>query len=264
MLINANGIEIHCELSGKKDAPIVVLSHSLGSSMVMWEPQLAVLEPRFRVLRYDMRGHGDSEVAKGAYSLEMLAQDVIGLLDALEIKKAHFVGLSIGGMIGQGLGLDYADRLLSLTLCDTAPILPEEAKPLFLERIDLARTQGMTSLVEGTLARWFTAPFLEKAPSMVARIRAQIQATPVDGFIGCSHAIMNLDYLDRLSAIALDTLIIVGEDDPGTPVSAAEAIHAEIRNSQLEILPSAMHLCNIEQADRFNNTIQAFLKADDQ
>ena len=164
MLINANGIEIHCELSGKKDAPIVVLSHSLGSSMVMWEPQLAVLEPCFCVLRYDMRGHGDSEVAKGAYSLEMLGQDVIGLLDALEIKKAHFVGLSIGGMIGQGLGLDHADRLLSLTLCDTAPKLPEGAKPLFQERIDLARTQGMTSLVEGTLARWFTPPFLEKAP----------------------------------------------------------------------------------------------------
>jgi len=260
MLIKTNGIKIHCELTGKPDAPVVVLSHSLASSMVMWEPQLEVLEPFFRVLRYDMRGHGSSDVVKGAYSLEMLGDDVVGLLDALEISKAHFMGLSIGGMIGQGLAIEHADRLLSLILCDTAPILPEEAKPLFQERIDQAREQGMASLVEGVLDRWFTPPFLEKAPPMVGRIRAQIQDTPVDGFIGCSHAIMNLDYLDRLSAIALDTLIIVGEDDPGTPVSAAEAIHAEIRNSKLTVLPSSMHLCNIEQAERFNQALLAFLK----
>ena len=261
MLIETNGINLYYELSGQPEAPVVVLSHSLGSSMVMWEPQLAVLEARFRVLRYDMRGHGESEVTMGAYTLEMLGQDVVGLLDALEIEKAHFVGLSIGGMIGQGLGLNHAGRLLSLTLCDTAPILPEEAKPLFRERMDLARSQGMVSLVEGTLARWFTPPFLEKDPPVVGQIRAQIEATPVDGFVGCSHAILDLNYIDRLAAIDLDTLIIVGEDDPGTPVAAAEAIRAEIRDSRLEVLPSAMHLCNIEQADRFNNALLAFLES---
>ena len=260
MLIKTNGIKIHCELTGKPDAPVVVLSHSLASSMVMWEPQLEVLEPFFRVLRYDMRGHGSSDVVKGAYSLEMLGDDVVGLLDALEISKAHFMGLSIGGMIGQGLAIEHADRLLSLILCDTAPILPEEAKPLFQERMDQAREKSMAFLTEGVLGRWFTPSFLEEAPPMVGRIRAQIQDTPVDGFIGCSHAIMNLDYLDRLSAIALDTLIIVGEDDPGTPVAAAEAIHAEIRNSKLKVLPSAMHLCNIEQAGKFNKALLAFLK----
>ena len=259
MLIETNGINLYYELSGQPVAPVVVLSHSLGSSMVMWEPQLEVLEPHFCVLRYDMRGHGKSEVARGAYSLEMLGQDVVRLLDALEIEKAHFVGLSIGGMIGQGLGLNHKERLLSLTLCDTAPILPEEAKPLFRERMDLARTQGMASLVEGTLARWFTPPFLEKDPPMVGRIREQIEATPVDGFIGCSHAILDLNYIDRLAAIDLDTLIIVGEDDPGTPVAAAEAIHAEIRNSRLKVLPSAMHLCNIEQAEAFNKVLMDFL-----
>lgn len=260
MLIKSNGIEMHCELSGKPDAPVVVLSHSLGSSMVMWEPQLKVLEADFHVLRYDMRGHGDSEVTQGAYSLEMLGRDVVGMLAALQIDKAHFVGLSIGGMIGQGLGLNHADRLLSLTLCDTALVLPEEAKPLFRERMDLAGSQGMAALAEGTLARWFTPPFLKEAHPMVKRIRAQIEATPVEGFVGCSHAIMALDYKDRLAAIDLDTLIIVGEDDPGTPVSAAEAIHAEIRNSQLKVLPSAMHLCNIEQAQAFNTVLMDFLK----
>jgi len=259
MLIESNGIKMHCELSGQADAPVVVLSHSLASSMVMWEPQLAMLASDFRVLRYDMRGHGESDVTKGEYSLEMLGQDVIGLLDALKIEKAHFVGLSIGGMIGQGLGLDHADRLLSLTLCDTAPILPQDAKPLFQERMDLARSQGMASLVKGTLARWFTPPFLAQDPPMVDRIRAQIEATPVDGFIGCSHAIMDLDYIDRLAGIDLDTLIIVGEDDPGTPVTAAEAIHAKIPDSHLKVLPSAMHLCNIEQVDAFNKALLKFL-----
>lgn len=260
MRIKANGIEIHCELTGKPDAPVVVLSHSLASSMVMWEPQLKVLEPDFRVLRYDMRGHGSSEVVKGAYTLEVLGNDVIGLLDALDIGSVHFMGLSIGGMIGQGLALDHADRLQSVILCDTAPLLPEEAKPLFVERITQAREHGMASLAEGTLARWFTPSFLEKDPPVVNQIHKQILATPVEGFIGCSHAILGLNYLDRLAEIGLETLVIVGEDDPGTPVTAAEAIHGEIRNSELVILPSAAHLCNIEQAENFNRAISDFLQ----
>lgn len=260
MRINANEIEINYELSGKPDASVVVLSHSLASSMVMWVPQLKVLESHFRVLRYDMRGHGDSEVTGGAYTLELLENDVIGLLDALDIQYAHFVGLSIGGMIGQGLALDHAARLQRVILCDTAPLLPEEAKPLFQERMDRARDRGMASLVEETLARWFTAPFLEKDPPVANQIRKQILATSVEGFIGCSHAILGLNYLDRLSEIDRDTLIIVGEDDPGTPVSAAEAIHGEIRNSELVILSSAAHLSNIEQAEGFNNAILDFLK----
>ena len=138
MLIKANGIEIHCELTGKPGAPAVVLSHSLASGMVMWEPQHDVLEDNFRVLQYDMRGHGSSEVVKGAYTLELLGNDVIGLMDALGIESAHFIGLSIGGMIGQCFALNYADRLKSLTLCDTSAIMPDEAKPILQGRIAAA------------------------------------------------------------------------------------------------------------------------------
>ena len=261
MMIKANGIEINYELTGKSDAPVVVLSHSLASSMVMWESQLTVLEPAFQVLRYDMRGHGNSEVLKGAYTLEMLGNDVIGLLDALDIQSVHFVGLSIGGMIGQGLALDHSDRLKSVALCDTAPVLPEEAKPLFEGRMAQADDHGMASLVEETLARWFTAPFLEKDPPIVNQISKQIQATPVDGFIGCSHAILGLSYLERLSEIDLDTLIIAGEEDPSMPVAAAEAMHHEIQNSELIILPAAAHLSNIEQAEGFNKAILNFLRS---
>lgn len=260
-MIKTNGIEMNYELSKEKDAPVVVLSHSLACSMVMWQPQLEVLESHFRVLRYDMRGHGKSEANEGAYTLEQLAADVIGLLDALELDRVHFVGLSIGGMIGQCLALNYADRLQTLALCDTAAIIPEEAKPLFEERIRRARDQGMEALVEETLERWFTQPYLKQNSPEVERIRNQILATPVAGFIGCSKAILGLNYVERLSQIKLPTLIIVGEDDPGTPVAASEAIHKRIQNSKLVVLPSAAHLCNIEQTDAFNAALLPFLQA---
>jgi 3-oxoadipate enol-lactonase len=260
MMIKINGLAMNYELSKEKDAPVVVLSHSLACSMVMWQPQLEVLESHFRVLRYDMRGHGKSEANEGAYTLEQLAADVIGLLDALELDRVHFVGLSIGGMIGQCLALNYADRLQTLALCDTAAIIPEEAKPLFEERIRRARDQGMEALVEETLERWFTQPYLKQKSPEVKRIRNQILTTPVAGFIGCSKAILGLNYVERLSQIKLPTLIIVGEDDPGTPVAASEAIHQRIQNSKLVVLPSAAHLCNIEQAEAFNAALLPFLR----
>jgi 3-oxoadipate enol-lactonase len=261
MLIGTNGIEIHCEISKEKDAPVVVLSHSLSCSMAMWEPQLEVLEPHFRVLRYDMRGHGKSEAPKGAYTLDQLAADVIGLLDAFGLDRVHFVGLSIGGMIGQCLALKYSDRLRSLSLCDTAPVIPEEAKPLFEERMTRARDGGMEALVQETLERWFTQPYLNQNPPEVDHIRKQILGTPVAGFIVCSHAILGLNFVERLSEIKLPTLIIVGEDDPGTPVEASQAIHQRIGNSKLVVLPSAAHLSNIEQADAFNAALISFLLA---
>lgn len=261
MLIGTNGIEIHCEISKEKDAPVVVLSHSLSCGMAMWEPQLEVLEPHFRVLRYDMRGHGKSEAPKGAYTLDQLAADVIGLLDVFGLDRVHFVGLSIGGMIGQCLALKYSDRLRSLSLCDTAPVIPEEAKPLFEERMTRARDGGMEALVQETLERWFTQPYLNQNPPEVDHIRKQILGTPVAGFIGCSHAILGLNFVERLSEIKLPTLIIVGEDDPGTPVEASQAIHQRIGNSKLVVLPSAAHLSNIEQADAFNAALISFLLA---
>jgi 3-oxoadipate enol-lactonase len=260
MRIESNGIGINCEFSGKEDAPVVVLSHSLGSSMEMWDPQLEALEPHFRVLRYDMRGHGRSEAPEGAYTLELLARDVIGLLDALKTNTVHFVGLSIGGMIGQCLGLDYSERLRSLVLCDTASAISEESRKIFLEREQIAREKGMSSLVDGTMERWFTPRYLEANPAKVDPIRRQFLATPVPGFVGCSWAIRGLDYLDRLTEIRLPCLVMVGEDDPGTPVAASEAIVDRISGAELKILPSAAHLSNIEQSEMFNAGLVDFLK----
>ena len=261
MKISANGIQINYELTGRKEAPVVMLSHSLASSMVMWNPQLKPLESHFQVLRYDMRGHGDSEAPDGAYTLELLADDAIALLDALGIDRVHFVGLSIGGMIAQGLGLDYGDRLNSLTLCDTSAIMPSEAQPILQERIAAARENGMADQVDGTMERWFTPAYLEANSPEVEMIRRQIAATPLAGYIGCSEALKGLNYLDRLSAIKLPTLIMVGEEDPGTPVAASEAIQQRISGSQLVILPSARHLSNIEQAEAFNESLLKFLRS---
>ena len=260
MRIKANNIQINYELSGKKGAPVVVLSHSLACSLVTWNPQMDALNPYFQVLRYDMRGHGHSEAPPGPYTLELLAEDVVGLLDALEIDRVHFTGLSVGGMIGQSLALNHAKRLRSLALCDTSSIVPQEAQPIWDERIERTRAKGMESQVNETMERWFTPAFLKQNPPMVGLIRKQILATPVAGYLGCAEAIRRLNYLNRLAQIKLPTLIMVGEDDPGTPVSASQAMHERIPNSKLVILPSARHLSNVEQAEAFNAALLAFLK----
>ena len=260
MRIKANGIQINYELSGKKGAPVVVLSHSVSSSLLMWNPQMDALNPYFQILRYDIRGHGRSDAPSGAYTMDLLGEDVIKLLDALSIDRVHFVGLSMGGMIGQCLALNYSHRLKSLTLCDTGAVVPAEAQPIWQERIDKARTEGMEKRLEETMERWFTPSFLAQDSKMLALIREQLLATPVSGYIGCAEAIRKLNYLNRLSEIKMPTLIMVGEDDQGTPVSASEAMHKRISNSKLAVLPSARHLSNVEQAEAFNTTLLNFLQ----
>ncbi len=261
MIIEANGIKINYQLSGKKGAPVVTLSHSLASSLAMWNPQMDALNSHFRVLRYDMRGHGNSDVTPGPYTLELLAEDVIRLLDALNIDRVHFVGLSIGGMIGQSLALNYANRIRSLALCDTASVMPAEAQPIWQERINKARSKGMEAQVDETMERWFTSSFLKQGSSMLKIIREQILATSIEGYIGCAEAIRKLNNLSRLSGIKMPTLIMVGEEDPGTPVSASQAIHERISNSKLVILPFARHLSNVEQTEAFNAALLEFLES---
>lgn len=260
MQVRANNILTNYTFTGKDKAPVVVLSHSLGSSLAMWERQIESLEPYFQVLRYDTRGHGRSDAPAGAYTLEELGEDAIALLDRLGIDAAHWVGLSMGGMIGQCLALHHAHRLQSLSLCDTASLISEEAQPLWQERINMARDKGMEALVRETLERWFTPPYLSRNTPDIKRIRRHFLATPVAGFVGCSEAIRGLNYLDRLSEITTPTLIIVGEQDPGTPIAAAQAMHERISGSKLTVLPSAAHLSNVEQPEAFNSALMRFLR----
>jgi 3-oxoadipate enol-lactonase len=259
MKITANGISMNYQLEGPASAPVVTLSHSLATNLSMWDPQIPMLTSRYRVLRYDARGHGGTDAPEGPYSLEQLAEDARALLKALEIARTHFIGLSMGAMIGQILGLQCPQILQSLILCDTSSRVPPEAKPTWDERIRVARAQGMEPHVEPTISRWFTAPFREKRPDVVDPVRAMIRGTSPRGYIGCGQAIAALDLTDRLHAIGLPTLIIVGEDDPGTPVAASRTIHEKIKGSELVILKSASHLSNMEQPDAFNRAVTAFL-----
>ncbi len=261
MFKTVNGIRLNYEISGPQNSHVVMLSHSLATTWKMWEPQIHLLESKFQVLRYDTRGHGLSDAPEGAYTLEQLATDVIGLLDELDIQKIHWVGLSMGGMIGQCLGLNHADRIESLSLCDTTAVIPDDAQPIWQERIEIAREHGMTALVESTLERWFTTPYRQTNPPEVQQIREMVLQTPVAGYIGCSEAICNLNYIPRLHKIKIPTLIMVGADDPGTPVAESQAMHAAISDSKLVILPSAAHLSNIEQAEAFNKNLVRFLES---
>jgi 3-oxoadipate enol-lactonase len=259
MKITANGISINYLIEGPASAPVVTLSHSLATNLSMWDPQIPALTTRYRVLRFDTRGHGGTDAPEGPYSLEQLAEDVRALLQALKIARAHFIGLSMGGMIGQILGLQHPQMLHSLVLCDTSSRVPAEAKPMWEERIKVARTQGMEPHVELTIGRWFTAPFRDKRPDVVDPVRAMIRATNPRGYIGCSQAIAALNLTDRLHAISVPTLVVVGEDDPGTPVAASRTIHEKIKGSELVILKSASHLSNMEQSEAFNQAVTVFL-----
>ena len=260
MKISANGISINYTFDGPADAPVVTMSHSLATDRGMWDPTVPALTSRFRVLRYETRGHGQTEAPRGAYTLEQLADDARALLRALGIQRTHWVGLSMGGMIGQVLALKASDVLLSLSLCDTSSRIPADAKPQWEDRIRTAEAKGMEPLVEPTLARWFTAPFRERRKDVVDRVATMIRTTPVAGYVGCCHAISALNLTDRLSAIKLPTIVIVGEDDPGTPVAASRLIAENIKGARLEIISSAAHLSNIEQPEAFNRALSSFLE----
>jgi 3-oxoadipate enol-lactonase len=261
MKTRANGIQINYEVHGKEGAPWLVLGHSLACSVRMWNPQVAALKDRYRILAYDSRGHGASEAPPGPYTLELLADDLFFLLKELKITAAHYCGLSMGGMIGQTFALKYPGALRTLTLADTTSRYPAEAWPLWQERIKIAETKGMEPLAQPTLERWFTGPFRKSNAAAVDAIRQLIVATPVAGYAGCCHAIPKINVTARLKEIKCPILVIVGADDPGTPVAMAQEIHANAPGSKLVVLPQAAHLANLEQPAGFSRALGDFLSS---
>lgn len=257
--ISANGLKINYELEGPENAPVVTFSHSLSANMKMWDAQVEALRGQYRILRYDTRGHGGTEAPEGPYTLEQLAGDVAGLLKALGIGQTHFVGLSLGGMTGQTLALEHPELLLSLTLCDTSSGYGPEATAMWEDRIRAAKENGLGATVETTIERWFSPGFIAQQPELIDQVRQMIRSTPVAGYAGCGHAIARLSLTDRIGAISAPTLIIVGEDDPGTPVEMHRIIHDRIADSELVVIPTARHLSNMESADEFNAALTRFL-----
>lgn len=257
MKAKISGIDVNYEVAGA--GPWVTMSHSLACDLHMWDEQMDALTKKYKVLRYDTRGHGQSDAPAGAYTLEQLADDAHGLLAHLGVKQTHWVGLSMGGMIGQTFALKYPGVFTSLTLADTTSRYPADAAPLWIERIKSVEKGGMQAVVDGTLARWLTEPYRKSNPQVADRIGSYIRRTPVAGFVGCCHAIPKINVTHRLKEIKCPTLIIVGEQDPGTPVAMAREIHDAMRGSQLVIIPSAAHLSNVEQPQAFNSALLGFL-----
>lgn len=253
-------VEINYAEDGPTDAPVIVFSNSLGANLSMWQAQADCFKKAYRVVRYDHRGHGNTAVPPGPYSFEELSNDVVALMDALDIGRAHFVGLSMGGMTALGLALDHAARMLSITSCNCVAGYGPEGLKVWDERIAAVEANGLEPILDGTMQRWFTEPTIAARADEMAAIRAMIAATPVAGYLACCGALKQLNYLDRLSTITLPTLFIAGTHDLGAPASAMQDMHSRVAGSRYVELDAA-HVSNIERPLEFNQALGDFLRA---
>ena len=256
MQTKANGITLNYQVDGPEGAPWVVFSNSLATDLSMWDEQAAALKKSFRVLRYDQRGHGGTEATGGRYNFDLLVADVIGLFDALSIRKAHFVGISMGGMTGLALAQKHPDRVESLAPCDCGPASTPASAQQWEERIAIAEKDGMEPLAMATAKRWFPPEFPESSPAFQKALD-MIRKTPAKGFIGCAGALANYDLKPGLPNINVPTLLIVGSKDATVP--GMKAINAAVPGSKLVELEGAGHLSSLEQPDAFNAALQQFL-----
>jgi 3-oxoadipate enol-lactonase len=249
-------------LEGPSGAPVVTLTHPLGVTLALWDDHVEALAKSFRVLRYDVRGHGGSEIPPGPYTLEQMAGDLFDLLDSLGIMETHFVGVSMGGLIGMTAALTRPSRIKSLVLCDTTACYGPGVRPMWEDRIRVAESEGMTAaLVDRTMAIWFTEAFRARQPDAVERVAAMLRKSDPRGYAAAIRAIGFVDLTERIGAIRCPTLVVVGEQDPGTPPAMARAIHERIAGSQLVVIPGMMHCAVVEDSDRFLAALLGFLPA---
>lgn len=251
--------QLHYEIEGPTGAPVLVLSNSLGTDLHMWDAQIASFSKSFRVLRYDTRGHGKSGVSHGPYSIEQLGRDVLGLLDALEIKRAHFCGLSMGGLIGQWLGIHASDRLHKLVLCNTAAKIggPDTWDPR-IEAVEKGGQQAMLELGAGAVGRWFTPEFARDHADKVKAVTDVLAATSPLGYAACCAAVRDADFRGQVGSIAVDTLVICGSHDAVTTVEDGHYLQNHIHGSQLSDFYAA-HLSSVELGDVFAWRVNEFL-----
>ena len=248
-----NAVDVHQVVSGRADGPVVVLSNSLGATHRMWDENLRDLERHFRVVRYDTRGHGGSPVPPGPYTIDDLADDVVALLDRLGVARAHFVGLSLGGMTGMRLAARNPDRVDRLVLlCTGAHLAPSSA---WSDRAATVRTDGSQAVAEAVVARWFTPGFLQANPDVKAACEATVAATPDEGYAGCCEVIAAMDLRADLPAISAPTLAIAGADDPATPPPHLKEIAETVQDGRLLVVPDSAHLANAEQPETITPAI---------
>jgi 3-oxoadipate enol-lactonase len=256
--IAAPGCRLHYRLDGLERAPVLLFSNSLGCDIGMWDSQVAVFSRTHRVLRCDTRGHGQSEVPPGPYTLESLGRDLVSLLDALHIERVHFCGLSLGGMIGMWMAVNAPHRLERIVLANTSARLgPPE---MWNDRIDMVRAHGMSPIADIVLQRWFTPSFRLAAPDAVEDCRRMLLGTSPEGYASCCAVIRDMDQVEAISRIATPTLVVIGEHDPATPPAHGQLIASRIPQAITVRLPAA-HLSNIETAPAFTAVVAQFLAA---
>jgi 3-oxoadipate enol-lactonase len=258
MKIRANGIAINYEIEGPDTAPCLVFSNSLATTLAMWDEQAAALTTKFRVLRYDQRGHGATEAPAGRYAFDTLLADALALLDALSIKTAHFAGLSMGGATALGLAEKHPDRFDRIIVCDSPCQSTPQSSQQWEERILVARDKGMAALVEPTVARWFPAETLASNPSYLDKVRGMIRDTPVNGFIGCAAALAAHDYASAVATVTRPVLFMVGEKDGATP-AAMRKLSEKLPGSRFVELPGAGHISNMDRPAEFTRAVADFL-----
>jgi 3-oxoadipate enol-lactonase len=258
MKVSANGASIHYAVDGH--GPWLTLAHPLGADLSIWDDLVPDLAAHFRILRYDSRGHGGSEVPRGPYTIEQLAADATALLSSLEIPRTHFVGISMGGAVAQQVALDAPERIASLTLIDTTAGYGDADAKLFLARAAQARERGMKDLADGTLARWLGERFRKRHPEQAERIRALVASAHPEGFAASCEALAAFDVRTRLSEIDAPTLVLVGENDPSTPPAMSRDLANGIKDARLEVVPDAAHLPIVEQKQFVTNALATFLQ----
>jgi 3-oxoadipate enol-lactonase len=254
-------VEIAYRVDGGAGLPWIVLSNSLATDHRMWEQQMPLLLQSFRVLRYDTRGHGASSAPSAPYSFGDLAGDVLALMDHLQIERASFMGLSLGGMTGLELALRHGGRFDRFVCADARADCPDAYRQIWPGNIERARAGGMEAVADGTLERWFSPQFRSdpaNAP-VLAVTREQIVATAVEGYVGCASALLTLDFLKDLGRIDKPFLYVVGETDPAAPVAVMRGMAEATPGSTFEIIPVAAHLANVEAPDAFNAILSQWL-----
>lgn len=252
---STGGCAIAFRIDGAGDAPALLLSNSLGADLDMWTPQMPSFASHFRVIRYDTRGHGRSDVPRSEYTIEQLGRDALAVLDAANVSRAHVCGLSLGGITAMWMGVNAPSRVQSLVLAATAARIgsPET----WTARIDQVRAGGTEAIADAVMARWFTEEFRRTKPSVVATYRSMLTSTPRDGYIGCCAALRGGDLSGVIGRIAAPTLAIAGAADPVTPPADGDAVRRSVPGARMVTL-NASHLVNVEQADSFNHTVLDF------
>ncbi len=252
-----DGCKINVDVQGSETAPVLMLSNSLGTDLHMWDDQMADWTKYFRVVRYDRRGHGKSDVPKGPYSMERFGRDVLSIVDALKIDKINWCGLSMGGMVGQWLGANAPKRIDKLILSNTNYNYADKAP--WNDRIKFVREKGLAALVDPNMERWFTKSFRERAPQSIEHMKSMFLTTKPEGYVACCEAIRDMDFTASNPTITVPTLVIVGTQDPATPPAAGEAIAKQIKGAKIAALDAA-HIANIEQPKLYAETVVNFLK----